>query len=84
MKSHLLISLVLSMAALKASTQSTAGITGLRDTSYNISNEYNKHLKSYPNLQIVQEFAYQYITEEKNISYCKTKAYISRAVKMKT
>lgn len=73
MKSHLLISLVLSMAALKASTQSTAGITGLRDTSYNISNEYNKHRKSYPNLQIVQEFAYQYITEEKNISYCKTK-----------
>lgn len=73
MKSHLLISLVLSMAALKASTQSTAGITGLRDTSYNISNEYNKHRKSYPNLQIVREFTYQYITEEKNISYCKTK-----------
>ncbi|MBL7746137.1 MAG: alpha/beta hydrolase fold domain-containing protein, partial [Chitinophagaceae bacterium] len=53
--------------------QSTAGITGVRDTSYNIQNEYNKHLKNYPNLQIVNEFAYQYITEEKNISYCKTK-----------
>jgi pectinesterase len=53
--------------------QSTAGITGVRDTSYNISNEYNKHLKIYPRLQIAKEFPYPYITEEKNISYCRTK-----------
>ncbi len=53
--------------------QSTAGITGVRDTSYNISNEYNKHLKSYPNLQIAKEVSYQNISEEKNIVYCNTK-----------
>lgn len=66
-----ILQLLLAFVFVKA--QSTAGITGVRDTSYNISNEYNKHLKSYPNLQIVQEFTYQYINEEKNISYCKTK-----------
>lgn len=66
-----ILQLLLAFVFVKA--QSTAGITGVRDTSYNISNEYNKHLKSYPNLQIVQEFTYEYITEEKNISYCKTK-----------
>lgn len=73
MKRHLIISLLLSMTVLKASTQSTAGITGIRDTSYNISNEYKKHLKNYPNLQIVKEFSYHYVAEEKNIIYCKTK-----------
>lgn len=66
-----ILQLLLAFVFVKA--QSTAGITGVRDTSYNISNEYNKHRKSYPNLQIVQEFTYQYINEEKNISYCKTK-----------
>lgn len=53
--------------------QSTAGITGVRDTSYNILNEYNKHRKNYPGLQIVQEYAYPYITDKKNIPFCKTK-----------
>ena len=53
--------------------QSTAGITGVRDTSYNIMNEFNKHLKNYPNLKIVKEFAFPYVTQEKNIPYCQTK-----------
>ena len=66
-----ILQLLLAFIFVKA--QSTAGITGIRDTSYNISNEYNKHLKNYPILQIVKEFPYQYIAEEKNISYCKTK-----------
>ena len=66
-----ILQLLLAFIFVKA--QSTAGITGIRDTSYNISNEYNKHLKNYPNLQIVKEFPYQYIGEQKNISYCKTK-----------
>ncbi len=55
-----------------ASTQSTAGITGTRDSSYNIQSEYNKHQKSYPFIQIAKEFTYKYISEEKNITYCKT------------
>jgi pectin methylesterase-like acyl-CoA thioesterase/acetyl esterase/lipase len=53
--------------------QSTVGITGVRDTSYNITNEYNKNLKNYPNLKIVKENSYPYIIEEKNIAYCSTK-----------
>lgn len=69
-KSVIIVQLLLAFAYTGA--QSTAGITGTRDTSYNITNEYNKHLKNYPNLQIVKEFSYPYITEEKNISYCKT------------
>ncbi|MFZ1313688.1 MAG: alpha/beta hydrolase, partial [Chitinophagaceae bacterium] len=69
-KSVIIVQLLL--AFVYTGAQSTAGITGTRDTSYNITNEYNKHLKNYPNLQIVKEFSYPYITEEKNISYCKT------------
>lgn len=60
-------------AVLEAGSQSTAGITGARDTSYNILNEYNKHLKNFPGLTIVKEFSYPSITEEKNIPYCQTK-----------
>jgi len=53
--------------------QSMAGITRVRDTSYNIINEYNKHLKNFTNLEIAKENSYRYITEEKNIAYCSTK-----------
>lgn len=65
---------IFSLALLtKAGAQSTAGITGVRDTSYNILNEYNKHLKNYPHIKIVKEFAYPYISEEKNVVYCTIK-----------
>lgn len=53
--------------------QSTAGITGTRDTSYNISNEYDKQLKNFPGIRVVKEMTYPYVVEEKNIDYCKTK-----------
>lgn len=56
-----------------SSAQSLAGITGARDTSYNIQNEYNKNLKNYPFIHIARETPYEYINEEKNIVYCKTK-----------
>ncbi|MBP6233805.1 MAG: alpha/beta fold hydrolase [Chitinophagaceae bacterium] len=56
-----------------SNAQSYAGITGVRDTSYNMLNEFNKHLKNYPAIQIVKEKSYQYIAEEKNIAYCHTK-----------
>ena len=64
-KSVIIVQLLL--AFVYTGAQSTAGISGTRDTSYNITNEYNKHLKNYPNLQIVKEFSYPYIIEEKNI-----------------
>lgn len=56
-----------------SSAQSLAGITGIRDTSYNLLNEYNKQIKNYPYIRIAEETPYNYITEEKNIPYCKTK-----------
>ncbi len=56
-----------------SSAQSLAGITGIRDTSYNIMNEYNKNLKNYPFIQIARETPYDYINEERNIIFCKTK-----------
>src|SRR4249920_9957 len=59
------------MASLNA--QSRAGITGVRDTSYSIMNEYNKHLKNYPFIQIAKAAEYHYVTVESNISYCNTK-----------
>lgn len=58
--------------AVITTAQSTAGITGARDTSYNILNEYNKHLKNFPFIQIAKETPYPFLIEEKNISYCKT------------
>ncbi|MEO7925079.1 MAG: pectinesterase family protein [Chitinophagaceae bacterium] len=60
------------LSVCKADAQSRAGITGTRDTSYNIQNEYNKHLKNYPYIQVVKEKTYDYIAEEKNIPFCKT------------
>lgn len=53
--------------------QSTAGITGVRDTSYSIQNEYNKNLKNYPFIRVAEEKHYEYVSQEKNIVYCKTK-----------
>ncbi|HMU47154.1 MAG TPA: pectinesterase family protein [Chitinophagaceae bacterium] len=67
------ILILLLIACCSGSTaQSTAGITGTRDTTYNILNEYNKYLKNYPFIQVAKEFQYKYISEEKNITYCKT------------
>jgi len=60
-------------------SQSTSGITGVRDTSYNITSEFNKQLKNYPNLKMAEESHYPYINEEKNITYCLTK---ERALKL--
>ena len=52
--------------------QSLSGITGTRDTSYNILSEYNKHLKNFPFIQIAKETSYPFLTAEKNIIFCKT------------
>src|SRR5262245_46167031 len=54
-------------------TQSRAGITGTRDTSYNVYNEYEKQVKKFPGIRLVRENSYAYVAEEKNIIYSKTK-----------
>src|SRR5204863_7791776 len=60
------------LGTLSATAQSTAGITGMKDTSYNTLNEYNKHKKNYPSIEIVRETHAPSVVEEKDIVYCKT------------
>lgn len=40
------------LTALFTNAQSTAGITGIRDTSYNVNNELKKNQKNYPFIQL--------------------------------
>ncbi|HEX2684902.1 MAG TPA: alpha/beta hydrolase [Ferruginibacter sp.] len=56
----------------KATAQSTAGITGIPDTSFNISSEYQKILKTYPGIKMIPPIEHRIIKAKKNISYCKT------------
>ena len=53
-----------------ANAQLTSGLTGIKDTSYNIQNEYRKHIKNYPQIKIAEGFSYPYVKEEQNIVYC--------------
>ena len=56
----------------KSFGQSVAGITGVRDTTYNLNNEYQKLLKTYPDAKMTQPPAAGLVMEKKNIAYCKT------------
>lgn len=51
--------------------QDISGITGARDTSYSIANEYKKHIKNYPRITIVPDTVSGKIKEERNITYAK-------------
>src|SRR5262245_13863205 len=72
MKALSLISLLVT-GYVSAYSQSTAGITGVRDTSYNIINEYNKHLKNYPDIKVVTEVENSAVISKKDVSFCQTK-----------
>ncbi|HEX7846735.1 MAG TPA: pectinesterase family protein [Chitinophagaceae bacterium] len=72
MKALSLISLLVA-GYVSAWSQSTTGITGVRDTLYNIASEYNKHLKNYPDLKIVTEEKNNAVISQKDISFCQTK-----------
>ncbi|MBC7874868.1 MAG: alpha/beta hydrolase fold domain-containing protein [Ferruginibacter sp.] len=56
----------------QTNAQSKTGITGTRDTSYNILNEYNKHLKNYPFIQVAKELPYNNIHVDQDLSFCQT------------
>ena len=56
---------------LSVQAQSTAGLTGKLDTSYNILSEYAKLKKTYPQIEIVNELHSPLVKEDKNITYCK-------------
>lgn len=52
--------------------QSRAGITGTRDTSYSITNEYNKQVKYYPFIQIAPLFLSEQIRVHQGIFFSET------------
>jgi pectin methylesterase-like acyl-CoA thioesterase/acetyl esterase/lipase len=57
---------------LGSNAQSHQGLTGIRDTSYSIENEYKKHIRNYPEIRIAEGTPVDYIIEKKNVLYCKT------------
>ena len=56
----------------KAFSQSVAGITGIRDTSYNLNNEFQKLLKTYPDIKIAVAPSPGVVKEKKNTADCNT------------
>jgi pectinesterase len=65
--------LIFTLLLYAVNAQNTSGITGIRDTSYNITAEYSKLLNNYPGIKIAKEASSSFILEEKNIAYCTTK-----------
>jgi pectinesterase len=63
--------IILMVAHFTTSAQSTAGITGKPDTSFNIFSEYIKVKKAHPEITIVNEFHSASVKEKRNISYCR-------------
>ncbi len=58
------------LVVLFATAQSTAGITGIRDTSYNINNELKKNQKNYPFIQLPVSPKAGIVNEKRTIVYC--------------
>lgn len=69
MKKCLLMIIVLCCGA-AVPAQSTAGITGKRDTSYSTYSAFANTKKTHPGITIVPEYKSTLINEERNIPYC--------------
>lgn len=65
-----IIALVLTLAYHLLFSQSYAGVTGVKDTSYTTVIAYEKHVVKYPFIEIVEEFNYKNIRETRGIAYC--------------
>ncbi len=52
--------------------QSTAGLTGIPDTTFSIQSEYKKLVKNYPGIKIAGEISTVGIIEKKNIGFSNT------------
>jgi len=52
--------------------QSTAGLTGVRDTGYSIRSEYNKLKKAYPFIRVPDDGSYQKVLLETDKVYCRS------------
>lgn len=65
-----LVTILFVLTALFTNAQSTAGITVIRDTSYNVNNELKKNQKNYPFIQLPATPKAGIVNEKKNILYC--------------
>ena len=54
----------------KIFSQSLAGVTGIRDTSYTTYKAWSSDRKKYPDIKIVEEFKLTTVKEKKDIVYC--------------
>src|SRR5688572_22275386 len=64
------IVLVFLFFQMTAHTQSMAGVTGIRDTSYSNYSAYNSIKKNHPAARLVPEQKFPSVKEARNISYC--------------
>lgn len=69
MKKCLLV-IIIFCCGTAVSAQSTAGLTGKRDTSYSTYSAFVSTKKTHPGIAIVPEFKSALISEERNIPYC--------------
>jgi pectinesterase len=65
-----LVTILFVLTALFTNAQSTAGITVIRDTSYNVNNELKKNQKNYPFIQLPATPKAGIVNEKKDILYC--------------
>lgn len=65
-----LVTILVVLTPLFTNAQSTAGITGIRDTSYNVNNELKKNQKNYPFIQLPATPKAGKVNEKKDIVYC--------------
>lgn len=54
---------------LQLQAQDRTGLTGIKDSSYSIMNEYRKHLKKYPEIRVVSLLKTDSVQEIKNLVY---------------
>ncbi|MCW3094372.1 MAG: esterase [Ferruginibacter sp.] len=66
----LLMTAILVTACTSVNCQSTAGITGKKDTGYTTYSAYLNTLKSHPDIKIVKEFKFAGVAEQRSITYC--------------
>ncbi|PKA98567.1 pectinesterase [Flavobacteriaceae bacterium MAR_2009_75] len=70
-KNKLRISLVAlcSLLFCTGQSQSLKGVTGIKDTSYTTASAFAKDVVNHPEIEVVKEFKYESVKEERNITY---------------
>ncbi|MGC4104423.1 alpha/beta hydrolase fold domain-containing protein [Ferruginibacter sp.] len=61
--------ILFAMTGIKATAQSYAGVTNIRDTSYSTYSAYINTKKEFPDIKVVNEFHSKAVAEKRNITY---------------